>query len=244
MEDFNNIINWENLLEKSIDFQNNKPFKFGFVEEFFDRNFYDKLYETYPKIDDSWSIINTPSKYQYAKFWNKPNSSELEILNDDPDTSVSDEWNKLKRYLLTDEFIKNFEKFSGLKNLKCKYFCFLAYKQGGFQLPHIHNFGPSTLTIMVYLSKGWEKGDPGGTYMSTEIDESTIIFEPYNLDNTMALFQDGPNAAHGARYITKNVVRQAVQITLEGYSESSGWTGGHGVENFISELLKEDELKN
>ena len=239
MENFNNMINWENLLKKSNDFQNNKPFKFGFIEEFFNRDFYNKLYETYPKIDDSWSIINTPSKYQLAKFWNRPNSSELEILNDDPDPSISKEWNKLKRYIMTDEFIKKFEGFSGLENLRCKYFCFLAYEQGGFQLPHIHNFGPSTLTIMIYLSKGWQKGDPGGTYMSTDIDESTIIFEPYNLDNTMAMFQDAPNAAHGARYLTKNVVRQAIQITLEGYSEKDGWTGGHGVENFLAELKKD-----
>ena len=232
------IINWENLLQKSNDFKNNKPFKFGFVEQFFNKNFYNKLYESYPKIDDSWSIISTPSKYQLAKFWNRSNTSELEILTNEKDESVGKEWNELKQYAMTDEFIKKFEEFSGLQNLKCKYFCFMAYKQGGFQLPHIHNFGPSTLTLMIYLSKGWEKGDPGGTYMSTDIDESTIIFEPYDLDNTMALFQDASNAAHGARYITKNVIRQAIQITLEGYSEENGWTGGHGVENFISELQK------
>lgn len=44
---------------------------------------------------------------------------------------------------------------------------------------------------MIYFSKGWQKGDPGGTFMSLEEDESTIIFEPYNLDNSVALFLDG-----------------------------------------------------
>lgn len=240
MEDFSGIINWENLLKKSNDFKKNKPFKFGFVEEFFDRNFYTKLYDAYPKIDDSWSIVSTPSKYQLAKFWNQQNSEELEVLSDQNDSSVSEEWNKFKRYIMTKEFVKKFEEFSGLDNLRCKHFCFIAYKQGGFQFPHIHNFGPSTLTIMIYLSKGWEDGDPGGTYMASDTDESSIIFEPYQLDNSMALFQDASNAAHGVRYITKDVVRQAVQITLEGFTEKDGWTGGHGVENFIAELEKEE----
>ena len=38
--------------------------------------------------------------------------------------------------------------------------------------------------MFVYFSKDWEKGDPGGTYLSDGLDESKIIFEPCNLDNT------------------------------------------------------------
>jgi hypothetical protein len=78
---------------------------------------------------------------------------------------------------------------------------------------------------MLYFSKNWQKGDPGGTYMTTDLDESKIIFEPYNLDNSLAIFHDGPKAAHGTRYILKDVTRQAIQITLEGYSSESGWSG-------------------
>ena len=96
--------------------------------------------------------------------------------------------------------------------------------QGGFQLPHIHNIGPSTLVIMLYFSKGWEKGDPGGTYMATEEDESSIIFEPYNLDNTAIVFQDGPHAGHGVRPILEGSERHAIQIYLEGYSTETGWS--------------------
>ena len=72
---------------------------------------------------------------------------------------------------------------------------------------------------------GGVKGSPGGTYMASDVDESSIIFEPYNLDNSVAVFQDGPKAAHGIRLITKDVERRALQITLEGYSTDKGWTG-------------------
>ena len=57
------------------------------------------------------------------------------------------------------------------------------------------------------------------------IDESSIIFEPYNLDNSMAIFHDAPNAIHGVRRLTEDVQRKAVQICLEEYSEKDGWSG-------------------
>jgi len=81
--------------------------------------------------------------------------------------------------------------------------------------------------MMVYFSKGWGQGDPGGTHMAGEEDESKIIFEPYNLDNSMAIFHDGQKAAYGVRLITKNVIHQAFQMTLENFSTTSGWSGGN-----------------
>lgn len=229
------MINWNNLSKNSEDFKKRKPFKFGFVEEFFERGFYEKLYETFPKIDDTWTISNDLSKYQhYTTWYPDPTKKELEILNGKM-PKVGKEWITLMKYAVTEEFIEKFRQFSGIEVNKCKYLGYIGYKQGGFQLPHIHNDGPSTLIIMLYFSKGWQKGDPGGTYMASDMDESTIIFEPYNLDNSMALFHDGPKAAHGVRYIEKNVVRQAFQICLENYS-SSGWSGGKGQQNFLGSL--------
>ena len=67
--------------------------------------------------------------------------------------------------------------------------------------------------------------------MATEEDESKIIFEPYDLDNSLALFHDGPNSAHGTRMITNNLERKALQITLEEFNDDVGWTGGNP-ENF------------
>ena len=96
--------------------------------------------------------------------------------------------------------------------------------RGGYQLPHIHDVGPSTLILMLYFSKNWNKGDPGGTYVTTEEDESKMIFEPYNLDNSVIIFQDGPNAGHGVRRITKDVERRAIQIYFEKYSPETGWS--------------------
>ncbi len=221
-EDFSNIINWDNLSNQSSNFKNQKPFKFGFVEDFFDKNFYEKLYSSYPKIDQGWSLFSDMEKVQYFRTWN--NISPNIVTQTGDDSTLSEYWNKLKRYAETEEFVKHFREFSGVPVSKLKHFFFMNYKRGGFQLPHIHNIGPSTLVIMLYFAKNWNHGDPGGTYMATEEDESSIIFEPYNLDNSVALFHDGPKAAHGVRYISKDVERTGFQITLEGYSEQTGWS--------------------
>jgi hypothetical protein len=223
MEDFSNIVNWDAVNKQSESFQNQTPFHFAFIEEFFSRDFYEKLYDTFPNIDDSWSLANTSTKTQFVKYWNGMGSTGVVGEEDDP--QFSEEWNKFKRYAQSEEFIENFRKFSNVPVKKLKFFHFMSYKKGGFQEPHIHNVGPSTLIFMLYFSKNWKTGDPGGTYMATEEDESSIIFEPYNLDNSVALFQDSPKAAHGVRLITKDVERHALQITLEGYSVDSGWTG-------------------
>lgn len=225
MSNSEKMINWDVVLKKSHEFQNQKPFKFAFVEEFFVREFYEKLYETYPEIDDNWIESSDHSKYQLSRFWGQ-NTKASQIVENVPDDSWSKEWNMFKEYAHSEEFIENFRKFSGVNVNKLKHFHTIRLSKGGFQLPHIHNVGPSTLILMIYFSKNWINGDPGGTYMSTDEDESNIIFEPYNLDNSVALFHDGPNAAHGTRYITKDVDRRALQITLEGYSEKTGWTGG------------------
>jgi len=226
LNEFSRMINWENVLKKSIEFKNQKPFKFGFIEEFIDRDFYEKLYKDYPIIDDSWNMYSGLEKYQLARHWGD-DSKTMKIIDDTDiiDGKWSQEWNLFKNYASSEEFIANFRKFSGIPVTRLKHFSLIRYKKGGFQLPHIHNVGPSTLIMMIYFSKNWIHGDPGGTYMASEEDESKILFEPYNLDNTLAIFHDGHKAAHGMRLITKDVDRRALQITLEGYSESDGWSG-------------------
>ena len=226
------IINWEKLFSYSDTFQNNKPCKWSFIEDFFQRDFYDQLYQTFPKYDDTWEHVTAHDKDTFRILWgNQENNDKPE---DEEDHNFSKPWNQFHHYLFTDEFIQNIRKFSGVPVGRLKHFSMKVSKKGGYQSPHIHNVGPSTLIFMVYFSKSWEKGDPGGTYLTPEEDESKMIFEPYNLDNSAMVFQDGPYAGHGVRYIEKDVERRAIQIYLEGYSADSGWSS-----NSIKRELRE-----
>ena len=216
-----NIINWENVFAHSKTFQEQKPAKWVFIEEFFVRDFYEKLYETYPKKDDSWFTESTVSKSNHRKWWGVDRSIHIATNVEDP--TFSESWNKFHRYLFSDELISNFRKFSGIP-VKLKQFSLMLLTRGGYQLPHIHNVGPSTVVLMFFFSKNWKKGDPGGTYITPDDTESNMIFEPSNLDNTAIIFQDGPHAGHGVRQITKDVERRAVQIYLEKYSSETGWS--------------------
>ena len=47
MSDTENLVNWENVYQKSNDFKSQQPFKFGFVPNFFNQPFYDELYLNY-----------------------------------------------------------------------------------------------------------------------------------------------------------------------------------------------------
>ena len=222
MEDFSNIINWDAVQNQSESFKNQTPFHFAFIEEFFKKEFYEKLFETYPKIDKTWKITNHPTKTQLNKYWNGISAND--VVGYEDDLQYSEEWNKFKRYTQSKEFIEKIREFSNVPVNKLKFFQFMSYTKGEFQEPHFHDVGPSTLVFMVYLSKNWKKGEPGGTYMASDTDESSIIFEPYNLDNSAAVFLDGPKSAHGVRLITQDVERRALQFTLEGYSAENGWS--------------------
>ena len=216
------MVNWDKVFLNSKTFQERKPTKWAFLEEFFVRDFYEKLYETYPKKDDSWSVESSNDKSAYRKWW--AGNKDEHFASDVEDPNFSKSWNEFYHYLFSDEFLSNVRKFSGVPVNKTKFVTFMLLTRGGYQLPHIHNVGPNTLILMFYFNKNWNKGDPGGTYVTPEEDESKMIFEPYNLDNSAMIFHDGPHAGHGVRYITKDVERRAVQIYLEKYSPEEGWS--------------------
>ena len=107
MEDFNNIINWENVFHNSETFNTHKPFKFGFVEEFFHQKFYDRLYETYPKESDgAWYRI-TDDFSRSAMRRNFGKTKPNDPIDDEDDPLLSKEWNKFKRYMNSSEFAAN-----------------------------------------------------------------------------------------------------------------------------------------
>ena len=208
------LINWDNFFKNSDTFKNNKPFKYAFIEEVFDRDFYEKLYQTYPKYDETWK--------HYQDFSRSSRNKDFETQNflkkDEP--TLSNEWNQFFRYLTTDEFIDNFSKFAGMKLTKVSRSGFINSHKGDFSLPHIDGYknpdGSTNfrITALIYFNKNWPKGDPGGTYICSDEDESSLIFEPYNLDNSLVCFEQSPQSWHGSRYITKDVTRQAVSIAI------------------------------
>ncbi len=97
------IINWKNIFAHARTFQEKKPTKWGFVEEFFMNDFYEKLYETYPKKDESWSFVSTDDKSAYRKWWTGEHPDQ--ISNDVEDPNFSESWNQFYHYLFSEEFL-------------------------------------------------------------------------------------------------------------------------------------------
>ena len=239
MTEFSKIINWDNVFAQAETFQNNKPFKYGFIENIFYEDFYEKLYETYPSLD-TFEKGNTYSKSQLIKYWGNNNKSVIPAEGND--NNYSEEWNLLKRYLESEDFLKNMSKFSGILFNKLKFFSLIAHRKGGFQSPHNHNMGESVAVAMFYFSKGWKEGEAGGTYVSSDMDESTILFEPYNLDNSMIIFQDGPVSWHGCRYVTKDVERRSLQLYLDRVVDGKFVGGGATEDDYGIEKTEKLDL--
>ena len=223
------IVNWERVFNESANFKNRSPTKWAFIEEFLDRDFYEKLFETYPKLDDTWSLEDSYDKISYRKFWKRDeNCNFIAEYNEEYNKS----WNDFVSYAWSEEFVNKLVEFSGVKVTNLKDLCLMNMGKNGFQLSHIHNVSDKTIIVFLYLTKNWEDGDPGGTYLSDGIDESKILFEPNDLNNTALFVLDGPAAAHGMRKITKDVERRAIQLTYEPFSTTNGWYGRANKEAF------------
>ena len=208
------LINWDSIFSYSAQFNNSSPTKFAFIENFFKPDFYQKLYETFPSLE-TFTKINESDKSAFRRWWGGKKRDEI-LDPDSIDENLSDSWNIFYKYIHSSEFISNFKKFSNVSVDKTKHFVFFNMTKGGYQYPHIHNVGPSTLILIIYFNKNWPQGDPGGTYLS-ENEGENIIFEPYVLENSCLIFQDGPLAEHGVRVLEKDVQRKAIQITLQGF---------------------------
>ena len=96
MAENSQMVNWDNIFLNSKTFQERKPTKWAFLEEFFVKDFYEKLYETYPKKDDSWFFETSNDKSAYRKWWTgqDPNG----IPSDVEDSNFSAHWNKFYHY--------------------------------------------------------------------------------------------------------------------------------------------------
>jgi len=215
------VVNWKNVYEQSTNFKNHSPTKWAFVKEFLNKDFYEELYKTYPKFDNTWVMKDSYDTRGYPRYWKR----DGENIIPEYDSRYSESWNKFMKYAWSEEFIKKLVEVTGVEVTGLRHFCFLYSNKNCFQIPHIHNVSDKTLIVFIYFSKNWQKGDPGGTFLSDGRDESKILFEPYDLDNTSLFVLDGPNAAHGVRKITKDVERRAIQLTYEPFSTNDGWYG-------------------
>ena len=227
-----NIVNWDKVFKESDNFKTRSPTKWVFVEEFLNRDFYEKLQKSYPKFDNDWEMEDSYDKVSYRKYWKVDDKKNI---LPEKDERYSDSWNEFMAYAWSEDFCKKLAQFTDVSITNLKHFGYMLIKKNGFQLPHIHNVSDKTLLVLLYFSKNWEEGDPGATYLSKDLDEKNMVFEPYNLDNTALIVLDGPNAAHGARKISKDVERKAIQLTYEPYSATDGWYGS--MRKDIPELL-------
>lgn len=212
------IFNWKRILSNPENIKKEKPFSFGFIKKPLFETFYDRLQSTYPQPDDKWYVPKDMSRSAQKRLFG--NDEKVHCF-DHEDPTLSKEWNEFRHYLFTNEFINKMSELTGIKLTALRHFIFIFNKKGDFNMPHTHHMHVSPenyaykVTVLMYFAKGWKIGDAGGTYVCENEDESSIIFEPDDLDNSMIWFVETPISWHGSRYITKDVTRPSIQFTLQ-----------------------------
>ena len=108
-----NIVNWQNAYDKSSNFKSSGPPKWAFVKEFLDRDFFEELYNTFPKFDDTWNITDDEEKLAYRKFWKTDESRYYtdgtpreHNLVQEYDSRYSEPWNRFLKHAWSEEFTK------------------------------------------------------------------------------------------------------------------------------------------
>ena len=213
----NRILNWDIIFENSQTFQNNHPYPYGFVKNPINVEMYEELYNSYPSVDDNWYSAGDYSRSSIKRHFGK---SKANNIIDEDDQSLSKSWNILFHYFNSKEFAENMSEYTGLTVSKLRSFNFVLNRKGDFNLPHAHHIGVKPedyeykFTVLIYFAKNWIKGSPGGTYISESEDESTIVFEPEDLNNSWVCFAETPNSWHGSRYMTHDIPRPSIQFTM------------------------------
>ena len=156
------IVNWQNAHEESSNFKNRAPTKWAFVKEFLDRDFYEELYKTFPKFDNTWNEEDSDKKLAYRKFWERDEGGyytdgtpKEHNLIQKYDSRYSKSWNEFLKHAWSEEFIKKLVEVTGVEVNGLRHFCFMYAKKDCFQGCHIHNVSDKTLIVFIYFSKDW-----------------------------------------------------------------------------------------
>jgi len=149
------IINWKNVFAHDRTFQEKNLLNGHLSRNSLQVISMKNCMKLIQKKMTAWFFETSNDKSAYRKWWTGRDPDG--IPNDVEDPNFSEHWNKLHHYLFSDEFLSNIRKFSGVPVNKVKSLAFMLLTRGGYQLPHIHDVGPSTLILMLYFSKNWNK---------------------------------------------------------------------------------------
>ena len=213
------VVNIESL-EKIPSNEKRAPagFRYGFIENLFDEEFYKKLVATFPDIK-KFKLISKMSGGGHKRFYLGP---EYTInrhgvcgcdLND-----VSTEWKKVFRICASPKFINFLSEKTGVKcNSLCN-FGFTYGNEGCHQECHIDgavraddpNETKATLALLLYFHP--DRSTIGGTCIY-DIDRKTIVAQAGHLHNSSFYFEQHAEAWHGFPEMPSGKERFLVSLT-------------------------------
>jgi Rps23 Pro-64 3,4-dihydroxylase Tpa1-like proline 4-hydroxylase len=172
------------------------PFEHVVIPDFFDKEYSEKVYDSFPKVDSTWFHYNNPieKKYTFSKF------SELTFFKE------------LFDYLQSDYVLNILRNATGIENLEADPYLhgagIHAYPRGGKLDCHLdYSIHPISgkerrLNLIIYLNKNWEDEYGGHLKLwdSTRSNETCISTSVFN---TAILFRTSDESYHGVPELIK-----------------------------------------
>ncbi len=193
-------------------------FHYGFTENIFKEDVYQKLTNTFPDIK-SFKLVDKMSGGGHKRFYVGPDYYSgkdwgciCHMKN------LPEIWQKVLLESAAPEFIEMLSTATGIKfNSLCN-FGFAYGNEGCVQEPHIDGAARpddpspvhSTIACLLYLNQ-----KPDG-FTGTCIyapDRKTIIFQVPNLRNSMSFFKQHPSAWHGFPQVPKGESRRIISLS-------------------------------
>ncbi len=193
-------------------------FRYGFIEDLFRHDFYQRLVATFPD-PKKFKLISKMSGGGHKKFYLGPEYA----ANRTPGCGcalldVSPEWQKVFRICNSPKFISYLSEKTGVPcNSLCN-FGFTYGNEGCHQEAHVDgavraddpNEIKATLALLLYFNP--EKSEIGGTYVCLP-DRETIIMQAPHLFNSAFYFEQHPDAWHGFPEMPAGAERHLVSLT-------------------------------
>jgi len=207
--------NYLDLLKYSEEFLNQSPFPYLVLDNFLDDSFFSK-------IKNSLDLDKSKGK----NFNNAVEKNKWISKN----TDLSNELQKIIKFLNSPEWISNLEKFTTLNKLitsKLSNTYLANYHEmetNGFLGSHVdHSSDPDTgfphvLNVVLYLTDNWDKDWGGGTTLLDSKGrkiQKVVNYKP----NRALIFLHTPYSFHGVERIHNNRLKRS-SIYVDYYSES------------------------
>lgn len=200
-----------------------RGFVYGFVENLFPENLYERLVATFPD-PKTFKFINKQSGGGNKRFYVGPDYHSHLQQGCIDGMKITEAWKDVMREASSPDFIAQLSRLTGVKCNNMSQFGFTYGNEGCMQGAHVdgavreYEKRPVAVTLACLLYFNKHPDTVGGTCVYAN-DRTTVVFQAPHLRNGMMFFQQHPEAWHGFPELPRGAERHLVSLSYSNEPE-------------------------